>query len=82
MKDCKYQLKLLIRSHNPDIVILVETRNNIREACSIISSLNFPNCKVIPSEGFSGGIWLLWKDFTLFFVNIISNGKDFSLLNY
>lgn len=39
----------------------MKTRIKVEKDFSIISSLNFSNF-VIPSEGFSGGIWLIWKE--------------------
>lgn len=67
----------LIYSYNPDIVILMETKVNLNNAKSISASLNFPCFKIIPSEGFSGGIWLLWKDSSSFSLHITTSDKCF-----
>lgn len=61
-KDFKYQRKLLIHSHDSDIIILMETRIKIDKAFSVILSLNFP----YSSKGFRGGRWLTWKASTNF----------------
>lgn len=47
-KDFSSQLKLLLHFHNPDIVILMETRINIKKALSL-GSFNFLNFEIIPS---------------------------------
>lgn len=76
-KDFRTQTKLLLHSHNPDIIILMESRIDIKKAYSIIGSFNFPNFETIPLEGFVGGIWLMWKDSSLLSVNIMAVDKRF-----
>lgn len=51
-EDIRNQLKILFHSHNPYIVILMETRINLKKAESIIASLNFSYYQIIPLEGF------------------------------
>lgn len=75
--NCKNQLRLLMKSHDPDILILVETKINSDRDLSVICSLKIPNFKNIPSEVFSGGIWLIWKDYVDSHINIISTSSTF-----
>lgn len=76
MKDFRNQLNEIFHSHNLDIVILMETRINCKKADSVMTSLNF-NFIIISSEGFLGGIRLLFKDSTLFSFNTTSIDKRF-----
>lgn len=45
-KDFRSQLKLLLHSHNPDIIILIEIKINIKKAYSIIGLLVFLSFKL------------------------------------
>nr|DAD43532.1 TPA_asm: hypothetical protein HUJ06_001762 [Nelumbo nucifera] len=52
----------ITRFHRPTIVIIVETRINANRASRIIASLGYSSSYNVDLEGFSGGIWLLWKN--------------------
>lgn len=53
-KGFKDQLRELIRNHNPDIIILMETKVTSEKAQTIIKNITFPNYTDVPPEG----IWL------------------------
>lgn len=55
-------LKEYLRDFDLDIVVLVEIRVNELRADNVIKSIGFPNSHKVEAMGFSGGIWLLWKD--------------------
>ncbi|KAA3486304.1 Endonuclease/exonuclease/phosphatase [Gossypium australe] len=48
--------------HRPDIVCLVEPRVSSNKANFIIEQLGFNSSHQIKAIGFSGGIWVGWKD--------------------
>jgi hypothetical protein len=50
----------LKRSHQPTIVVLVETRISGQRAVEVSTALGFDRVIRSDAEGFSGGIWLLW----------------------
>lgn len=53
---------LLVRSNNPDILILEEPRVHSKFIARITASTRFNAHIVIEANGFSGGIWILWDD--------------------
>ena len=55
-------LKEYTRAYHPDIVSLFETRVSGETADRVIRKLGFPFSHRIEACGFSGGIWLLWKE--------------------
>ncbi|KAA3460795.1 reverse transcriptase [Gossypium australe] len=65
--------------YKPDIVCLLEPRVSGHKAYSIIEKLGFDRSHRIESIGFSGGIWVGWKDHTS--INIIHNHPQFMLLS-
>lgn len=71
------QAKYLIDRHNVDILALMETRVHSKRAHNIIEKLNMHNVVEIVSKGFSGRIWLLWKNNASFEVQIIKTHKRF-----
>ncbi|KAG8488864.1 hypothetical protein CXB51_016750 [Gossypium anomalum] len=50
------------REHSPDIISLLETRVSRSKAAKIIAKLGFPNSHRVEAIGFSGGIWIGWKN--------------------
>lgn len=64
--------------HNPDIVCLLVPRVSGTKANDIIDKLGFDYSHRIESIGFSGGIWVSWKDNIN--INIIHNHPQFMLL--
>lgn len=55
-------IKRLCQVHNPDILCLLETRSSSTESAKLPDKLGFANNFRVPSEGFSGGLWLFWKN--------------------
>lgn len=53
-------LILLVRTQNPDILILEETRVSSRYIDQITAQTRFTASIVSEAYGFSGGIWILW----------------------
>lgn len=51
----------LCRMHRPTFFCLVETRSNDPKWDDLDVKLGFDNSFRVPSEGFAGGIWLMWK---------------------
>ncbi|KAF7844754.1 reverse transcriptase [Senna tora] len=47
--------------HQPDAVILTETRVSGERANGIINSLGFEHTYKVDAMGFAGGIWVLWN---------------------
>ncbi|XP_028797766.1 uncharacterized protein LOC114753260 [Neltuma alba] len=68
-------LKSLLQGFKPAIIALVEPRISGYKADKVIQKLNYPNSHRVESEGFSGGIWLLWIDQVK--VQILVNHKQF-----
>ncbi|XP_016742979.1 uncharacterized protein [Gossypium hirsutum] len=66
------------REHKPDLVGLLETRVSGPKADSIISKLDFECSHRMEAVGFSGGIWIGWKDSIT--VDILGNHPQFILL--
>lgn len=54
--------RLLIKTHNPSVMALLETKVSGDRANDICKKLNFSNWIRIEAIGFSGGIWILWKE--------------------
>ncbi|KAG8501637.1 hypothetical protein CXB51_004070 [Gossypium anomalum] len=64
--------------YRPDIVCLLEPRVSGNKVNFIIDKLGFDRSHRIESVGFSGGIWVGWKDFIS--ISIIHNHPQFMLL--
>ena len=54
--------KALIQKYNPFMVSLFEPRINGKKANEFIIRSGFERSHRIEVEGFSRGIWLIWKD--------------------
>ncbi|KAL4363369.1 hypothetical protein GQ457_04G017710 [Hibiscus cannabinus] len=54
-------VRQFIRDNNPYIIKLFEPRSGYK-ANSVILALGVPNSHRIEASGFSGGIWLCWKN--------------------
>lgn len=52
----------LIHNHHVDMLFLCEPRISRKKAADTVKSLGFPCYEIVDSVGFSGGLWLLWKD--------------------
>ncbi|CAL1356699.1 unnamed protein product [Linum trigynum] len=55
-------LKLSIRQHRPDFVILLEPQISGSSADLVCDKLGFPNSIRVDAEGRKGGIWICWDD--------------------
>ena len=53
-------LRDLVQRWNPRIIFLMETKASVRRMTKVKERIGFPNGLVVPSEGKSGGIALLW----------------------
>ena len=53
-------LRDLVQRWNPKIVFLMETKAGVKRMTKVKERIGFPNGLVVPSEGKSGGIALLW----------------------
>ncbi|XP_015970877.1 uncharacterized protein LOC107494332 [Arachis duranensis] len=54
--------KEYIRVHKPDIVALQETRCSGDNAKEVIKNLGLNNFILVEARGYSGGIWILWRN--------------------
>ncbi|KAL4341271.1 hypothetical protein GQ457_08G035640 [Hibiscus cannabinus] len=55
-------LRSLVHEHHVDVVALFETRVASSRVDRVISKFGFEHSFRVECHGFSGGIWLLWKD--------------------
>ena len=51
----------LVRCHNPDVLVVMETRIGGDRAKDISDRLPFDNAIHTETMGFAGGIWLMWN---------------------
>ena len=56
-----FTLPNYMRRWNPYIVILVETKSKVKHMEKIKFNLGFSNDLIVPSQGRSGGLALLWS---------------------
>lgn len=73
--DTNRVLRNLVDSHRPAIVVLLEPRISGDQANWVISSLRFECSLRVEARGFSGGIWVVWRDFV--WIDIIENHMQF-----
>ncbi|KAH1055801.1 hypothetical protein J1N35_033866 [Gossypium stocksii] len=66
------------RKHKPDLIGLLETRVSGAKADSVIAKLGFKYSHRVEAEGFSGGIWIGWKNSIS--VEILGNHSQFIFL--
>lgn len=69
----------LITNHNPDIVILTETRVSGERASNIISTLGFECYTKVDAMGFAEGIWVLWNSNDVYMEPISSSFQEIHL---
>ena len=50
----------LVQRHNPSTVFLMETKVGVKRMVKVKERIGLPNGLIIPSEGRSGGMALLW----------------------
>ena len=58
-----------------DVVLLFETRCGGMKGKKIISKMRFNGSYVVDPQGFSGGLWVLWRDVSCA-VNIIGSSEQ------
>lgn len=51
-----------VQQHNPDILLLTETRVSQHDADEILDDLPLHNWVISDTVGFKGGIWLLYNE--------------------
>ncbi|WZY87924.1 hypothetical protein YC2023_044659 [Brassica napus] len=56
------RIKEIYKNISPDIMFLMETKNNDEFIKKKLQSLNYPHYVSIPPDGTSGGLALYWKD--------------------
>ena len=61
-KEFSCTIKELLRIHKPVILGLLETKVSGFKADTICNKLGFEHWLRVEALGFSGGIWLLWKE--------------------
>lgn len=62
-----------VRSHNPKLVFLSETRMSDNRVCYLRWRLGLRNCLAVSSVGLSGGIALFWDESIN--VSLLSQGE-------
>ena len=65
----------VVNNSKPVMVVLMEPRISGSKADNFIKNSGFDKSRRVEAEGFSGGIWILWKN--LFDVEIIGNHSQF-----
>jgi hypothetical protein len=55
-------LSRLLQSTSPQVIFLSETRNSSISVSSLVNHFNLNDAFVVPSQGHSGGLWLMWTD--------------------
>jgi hypothetical protein len=53
-------LTCLIRSANAKVISISKTRNSRFSSYQIINRFSMHGCNIVPTDGLSGGLWLLW----------------------
>jgi exonuclease III len=51
-----------MQSTSPQVIFLSETRNSSISVSSLVNHFNLNGAFVVPSQGQSGGLWLMWTD--------------------
>ena len=80
-------LRDLVQRWNPKIVFLMETKAGVKRMTKVKERIGFPNGLVVPSEGKSGGIVLLWireveveiKSFSRFHIDAVMTDHSLDL---
>ncbi|KAM1799215.1 hypothetical protein ACFX11_033434 [Malus domestica] len=58
----KHNVAELINIHQMEILVICEPMISGQKAISVVKSLGFPCFEIMDVVGFSGGLWMLWKD--------------------
>ncbi|XP_028807543.1 uncharacterized protein LOC114762247 [Neltuma alba] len=68
-------LKLLVQERRPVLVRLLETRVSHTRAEEVFHKIGLTNFVAVPGLGFSGGIWVAWRDDELKFSVLKENAQ-------
>ncbi|KAK8601271.1 hypothetical protein V6N12_051110 [Hibiscus sabdariffa] len=63
----------LVREYKPEVVVLFEPRVFVTTADWVLNRFGFAHSFRVESHGFSGGLWLLWKDSIVVDIHDVSN---------
>lgn len=55
-------LKNILQTQKPDILVLMETRISGKKADEVIRRTTYDCSYRVEAKGFSGGIWMIWKE--------------------
>ena len=66
---------MMVKNYQPSMIVLLEPRISGLKADAFIKKSGFNKSHRVEAEGFSSGIWILWKD--IFDVEIIRNHTQF-----
>lgn len=58
----KRNFREFVRIHRPTVVYLLETRVSQDRAREIAPTLGFSRYEIAPTDGMSGGVWMLWNE--------------------
>ncbi|KAL1172609.1 hypothetical protein V6Z11_A05G359600 [Gossypium hirsutum] len=75
------ELKQLIRAHNPDIIFLSETKMNGNDFRRVQNKCRLQNGLTVNSEGQSGGLALMWKEWINVSIQSFSKHHIDSIVN-
>lgn len=68
-------LNSYLQGCRPDILILVEPRISGLKADVAIKKIGFANSHRVEAQGYSGGIWVMWRDTHT--INVLQNHRQF-----
>lgn len=70
----------MVRTHNPSVLVLAETKVPSSQAFQFLSATQF-DCHVFSEpHGFSAGLWVFWKSKDINLVPIVVDAKIITLL--
>lgn len=59
--ETRLHLKEMLRTHHPDILILLETKIHSSGVMNVLVNTEYTNMLAVEASGFVGEIWLLWN---------------------
>ncbi|KAF9603853.1 hypothetical protein IFM89_038036 [Coptis chinensis] len=62
LDSTRQELKNAITVERPSLVFVCETKSGWKKSGRLIRKLGFSDACIVPSQGLSGGLWLLWSD--------------------
>lgn len=78
-KSFMVSLKEIIRTHNPVVLVLVETHMGGEQAVKIASMLRYSGHTRVDAQGFSGRIWVYWKAETVIVEPILKHNQHITM---